>query len=300
MDKARDLQILVASVDRGGFTAAAEALGLTPSAVSKAITRFEARLGVRLLERSTRRLTTTHEGAALVEQGRRILSAIEDAEAAVMEGRGAPRGQVRVSSSVAFAIEHLAPLLPAFRARYPDVDIDLGVSDRMVDVLGQGIDVAIRTGPVGDDRLVARRFAEIHRTICASPDYLARAGVPRAPDDLARHVCINISTAPQLSLWPFRGPEGPRLIETRGSVLVDDANAILALGLAGLGIVRLGDFITSRAVRDGRLTPILTEQHLSEPVPLSLVFPPGRQRLPKVRVFLDFVTESFGASPWRL
>jgi DNA-binding transcriptional LysR family regulator len=300
MDKARDLEILVASVDRGGFTGAAEALGLTPSAVSKAMTRLEARLGVRLLERTTRRVIPTREGASLVEEGRRILAAIEDAEAAVVEGRGAPRGLVRVASSVAFAIEHLAPALPDFRARHPEVDIDLGVSDRVVDIIGDGFDVGIRTGPPQDDRLVARRFAEIRRVICGAPDYLARHGTPRSPDDLARHVCINISTAPHLSLWPFRGPSGPRLVETRGRVVVDDANAILALGLAGLGLFRLGDFITARAIRSGALVPVLVDQHVSEPVPLHLVHPPGRQRLPKVRVFLDFVAERFGSNAWRV
>jgi DNA-binding transcriptional LysR family regulator len=301
MDRAHEMAIMIAAVDHGGFAAAAAVLHLTPSGVSKAVSRLEARLGVRLLERTTRRLTPTLEGAQYIDAARRILADMNEAEAAIVAGRGRPQGRLRVNSSVAFVVHQLAPALRAFREQYPDVQLDLQVTDRLVDLAAEGADVGIRTGAVGDERLVARRFGEIRRVICASPEYLSRAGRPQAPADLEAHACINMLSAPHLSLWPFRASDGTvSLVETRGPLNVDNAEAALALGIAGQGLIRLGDFVVAGAVREGRLVPVLTDVHHVEPVPISLVFPPGRQRLPRLRVFLDFVLEQFHSSPWRL
>jgi DNA-binding transcriptional LysR family regulator len=292
-----DMAIFVAILEHEGFTAAARTLGLSPSALSKAVTRLEQRLGVRLLERTTRRLAPTPEGAAYADASRRILSDIDETEAALMEGRGHPQGRLRVNASIAFVVHQLAAALPDFCASYPDIRLDFSISDQIIDVVGEGVDVAIRAGAVGDERLGARRFAEIRRVICASPAYLARNGEPRTPQDLPRHSCVNVSSSPHLSLWPFRQGE---VIETRGPHNVDNAEGVLALGLAGLGVIRLADLVVASAVRDGRLVPILTDFHYSEPAPLSLVFPALRQRLPRVRVFIDFVVDRFKSSPWRI
>jgi DNA-binding transcriptional LysR family regulator len=300
MDRAGAMELVVAVVESGGFTAAGQRLGLTPSAVSKAVTRLEARLGVRLFERTTRRLALTQEGASYVEAARRILAEIDGVEQAVTASRTEARGLVRVNASVAFAVHHLAAALPAFRARWPEVAVDLTVSDARVDPVLAHVDVTIRTGPVGDDRLVGRKFAETNRIIAASPAYLAAHGAPTAPDDLARHACINLTSSRDLALWAFRTPEGVRTIDTTGSILVDNAVTSLALGLAGIGVVRLGDIILGEAIREGRMIPLLVDRHVAAPAPLHLVFLPGRQRLPRVRAFLDFVSETFGASPWRL
>ncbi|HEV2605718.1 MAG TPA: LysR substrate-binding domain-containing protein [Microvirga sp.] len=294
------MAVLVAAVDQGGFAAAADSLGLTASGVSKTVSRLETRLGVRLLERTTRRIAPTPEGAQYIETARRILADIEEAEAALVEGRGRPQGRLRVNSGVAFAVHQLAPALGTFSIRYPDVQLDLQVTDRIVDLAAEGADLAIRTGAVSDERLVARGFGEIRRVICASPNYLESRGTPRGPADLQGHACINMLSSPHLSLWPFRGDGGVHLVETRGPLNVDNAEAALALGLAGQGLIRLGDFVVANAVRDGRLVAVLKECHHVEPVPISLVFPPGRQRLPRMRVFLDFIMERFHASPWRL
>lgn len=301
MDRAQEMAVLVAAVDQGGFAAAAKALGLTPSGVSKTVSRLEARLGVRLLERTTRRITPTHEGAQYIEAARHILADMDEAEAAVIEGRGRPQGRLRVNSGVAFAVHQLAPTLGEFSERYPQVRLDLQVTDRIVDLAAEGADIAIRTGPVVDDRFAVRRFGEIRRVICASPDYLSRAGTPKSAADLQAHVCINMLPSPYLSLWPFRQADGAiSLIETRGPLNVDNVEAALAFGLAGQGLIRIGDFVVANAVREGRLVPVLTDIHHVEPVPISFVFQPGRQRLPRVRVFMDFVVERFQASPWRL
>ena len=297
MDRAAEMEILVAAIDRGGLTAAAERLSLTPSAVSKAITRLERRLGVKLLERTTRRIVPTAEGQAFCEAARRIIGAIDEAEAGIMASRGSPRGTLRVTTGVAFGTHLLAPVLSAFTDRYPDVTVELGITDRRVDLIAANLDVGIRTGPISDDRLIGRRFAEVRRVIVASPAYLARRGRPVHPDDLARHVCIVPSNAPGLSLWPFVIDGGIRQCDVRGTVTVDDAASIHALALGGLGIARVADTIVRDSIATGRLVTLFDTDHAAEPVPMHLVFPPGRHRLPKVRAFLDFIMAEFGAPP---
>lgn len=296
MDRAAEMEILVASVDHGGLTAAAERLDLTPSAVSKAITRLEERLGVKLLERTTRRIALTAEGRAFYDAARKIIGAIDDAEAGVMESRGKPRGTLRITSGVAFATNLLAPVLADFTEACPEVTVELGVTDRTVDILAENLDIGIRTGPVGDERLVGRRFAEVRRVIVASPAYLERRGLPLSPADLPRHTCITPSNAPNLAFWPFRQGTDTHLIEVRGTITVDDAASLHALALGGLGIARVADVIVAGSLREGRLVALFEAEHVAEPVPMHLVFPPGRQRLPKVRVFLDFITARFGKS----
>ncbi|MCA0320006.1 MAG: LysR family transcriptional regulator [Proteobacteria bacterium] len=300
MDRAAEMEILVAAIDRGGFTAAADHLGLTPSAVSKVISRLEARLGVRLVERTTRRIALTAEGRTFYAAARGIIGAIDEAEASVMEARGRPQGVLRVNCGTAFAMIQLAPVLSDFMTAHPGVSLELGIEDRIADIVGEDIDVGIRTGPVGDDRLVARRFADVRRVIVASPAYLQRMGRPTQPDDLARHVCIPIATTPDMALWPFVSAAGPRFVEVRGPVRVGTAEGAHALALGGVGIARLGDLVVARSIREGALVPLLEDSHIAEPVPMHLVFPAGRQRLPKVRVFLDFVMDRFSRSPWRV
>ena len=293
MDRASEMALVVAVLDRGGFTSAGEALGLTPSAVSKAVTRLETRLGTRLLERTTRRVAPTAEGERYVAAARRVLADIDQIEADIVENRGKPTGILRVSSSISFAVTRLATILPAFRERYPDVELDLTATDRVVDVLAENVDVAIRTGDIADDRLVARRFGTVRRVIAAAPSYLRRHGRPARAEELKRHTCVNISTARQLSYWPFVEEGRATTIDTHGHVLVDNALGVLALGLAGLGIVRLAEFTVSEHLKAGTLVELFAGEHAAPPVPLHLVHPPGRQRLPRVRVFLDHVAGAF-------
>ena len=299
MAEISDLRTFVRVVERGGFAAASKDLGLTPSAVSKLITRLEDRLGVRLLHRTTRRIALTPEGEILHLRARDVLAAIEDAEAEVSRAGRQPQGRLRVSCVTAFALHQLAPALPDFFARYPHVELDLAVTDRVVDLLAQNADVGIRTGSIADGSLVARKIAEISRALYASPGYLARRGAPRTPDQIREHDCIVLSHIPSSHRWPFRANGKVKLVEIGSRIVVDSGEAALRLAVAGGGITRLADLIVAEAVADGTLVPVLPESHVAEPVPLSAVYPQGRHRMPKVRAFLDFLVERFSHAPWR-
>jgi DNA-binding transcriptional LysR family regulator len=300
MDSATEMRVFARAIDRGSFSAAGADLDLTPSAVSKLVTRIEDRLGVRLLFRTTRRLTLTPEGEIYLARARQILADIADAEEEVTRGRGRPRGTLRVSVGTAFAAHQLAPALPEFLAQYPEIQVELVVTDRVVDIAEEQADVAIRTGPVADTSLIVRKFADAERMVCASPGYLARVGAPQEVEDILRHDVLLVSTVPGLSQWGFRMPDGSRrVIDVSPKVSSDDAETIFRLCVAGAGIARLLDMIFGEAVRDGRLIELLPDRHLSEPVPVQAVYPPGRHRLPKLTVFLDFLSKRFGTSPWK-
>lgn len=301
-DRAVEMATLVAAIEHGGFSAAARALGVTPSAVSKTITRLESRLGVRLLNRTTRRLTPTPEGEALFARGRHILAELDDAEQEAARARGAPRGLLRINSLVAFGLHQLPPVLPEFLRRYPEVQVELSIGDRMVDLVEEGTDLAIRSGRLADSSLVARKICDTQRVVCAAPAYLKRHGTPRRPEDLLRHNCIVICDNPQLRRWPFDDPagrDGVRTIEVGGNVAANNAENVLQLGLLGLGIVRLGDLVIAEHIHAGRLVPLLAEVHHVEPLPLHAVYPQARLRSPKVGAMVDFLIEKFAHAPWR-
>jgi DNA-binding transcriptional LysR family regulator len=287
-----EIAIFVAVVEAGSFAGAAEALRLTPSGASKAVSRLEDRLGVRLLERTTRRLMLTPEGDLLLSRGRDILAAIEAAEAEVTAARGKPKGLIRVNTGTAFAKHRLAPLLPAFQAAYPDIRLELSIADRRIDVIGEQVDVAIRTGYSDDSGLIARKIGEMRRVICASPAYVARHGAPRGPADLARHNCLLLTGFARLAEWPMRIDGRIINMTVSGSVTSDSAELLLDMTLAGLGVARFGDFLAEQALAEGRLVPLLVEHHVVEPSPISALTPPGRQGLPRVKAFVDFLAAS--------
>ncbi|KJS17655.1 MAG: hypothetical protein VR78_05895 [Hoeflea sp. BRH_c9] len=284
-----EIAIFIRVVERGGFAAAAEETGLTPSGVSKAVTRLEDRLGVKLLQRTTRRLMMTPEGETLLSRGRNILAEIEATEAEVMAARGKPRGIIRVNMGTAYAKHRLAPVLPEFRALYPEIDLQISVADRRVDVIGEQLDVAIRTGPLTGSSLVARRLGLAKRVIAASPAYLARHGEPKQASDLADHACLLITGFARLSEWPLRVDGRVKPVQVKPAVTCDNADILAEMALAGLGIVRLASFVIEDAIADGRLKPLLVDCHVSEPVPITALMPPGRQHLPRVRAFIDFL-----------
>jgi DNA-binding transcriptional LysR family regulator len=301
-DRALEIGALVAAADHGGFSAAARALGVTPSAVSKTITRLETRLGVRLLSRTTRRLKPTVEGETLIARGRHILAELDEAEMEVTRARGAPRGLLRINSLVAFGLHALPPVLPEFLRRYPEVQVELSISDRIVDLVEEGVDLAVRGGRLADSSLVARKICDSERIVCAAPSYLRRHGTPRRPEDLLEHNCIVISGYPQLRRWPVVDPSvagGIRTVEVSGNVSANNAENVLQMALLGVGIVRLGDLVTAEHVRAGRLVPILVGQHHVEQLTLHAVYPQSRMRSPKVAAMVDFLIEKFAHAPWR-
>jgi DNA-binding transcriptional LysR family regulator len=289
-----EIAIFVRVVERGSFTTVAEETGLTPSGVSKVVTRLEDRLGVRLLQRTTRRLALTPEGETLLSRGREILLAIEAMESEVTAARGKPRGLVRVNTGSAFAKHKLIPALPDFRARFPEIEIELGIDDRRIDVIAQQVDVAIRSGPLGDSQLVARKIGEARRVVCASRAYVKRHGKPRSPEDLARHSCLVLAGHARLAEWPMRIGSAVSPVRVKAWMTCDSADVLLDLVRAGLGIARLSSFLMEDALASGAIVSLLTDHHVPEPVPSTALMPPGRQHLPRVRAFVDFLVERCG------
>lgn len=301
MDKPGEMAVYVRVVEDGGFSAAARSLSLTPSAVSKLIGRLEARLGVRLMHRTTRSLSLTHEGVAFYQRAARILRDIEEAEESVSGVAGIPRGPLRVNAAVAFATYQLVPLLPQFVDHYPEVRLELSVTDRVVDLVEEGVDVAVRIGARTDSSLVSRRLAEDHRVICAAPAYLQRRGIPQQPADLLHHECLAwIGNQGGLNDWPFHGVDGPYALPAHGRLEVNNGETLYEMTVAGLGIGRIAEFRVAEDIRSGRLVPLLQEHHREEPLPIHAVYPHRRHLLPRVRVFVDFLLGHFTpVPPWR-
>jgi DNA-binding transcriptional LysR family regulator len=297
MDATADIRAFIQVVEQQSFTAAAHALDLTPSAVSKLITRLEERLGVRLLHRTTRRLALTAEGELYFARARQVLADLEELEAEVARSRGSPRGRLRINTS-AFGTHQLAPALPDFLARYPHVGVELSITDRVVDLIEQRADVSIRVGQLADTTLAARKIADTARVICAAPGYLKLHGFPRAPPDLAKHVCIPVVMG-EAARWPFRTRGGIEHVPVAPRVMTDSGEAALRLALEGAGIVRLSDILVGEPIRQGLLVPLLVDVHHAEILPVSALYVAGRHRLPKVRVFIDFLIERFASAPWR-
>lgn len=302
MDEFFEMRVFVRAVERGSFALAARDFGVTPSAVSKLVTRLEARLGARLLMRTTRRHGLTGEGEIYFEQGRRLIDAFENLEAEVAAVGGQVRGLLRVNANQAFASNYLAPSLPDFVARHPEVRVELAVTDRVVDLIVEQVDVAIRTGKLRDSPLIARKIGETRRVICASPAYLARHGLPRTREDLAEHRLI--PRPPRLDgfdRWMFQDAWGrPAPLDVTGPLVTDSTIAALELARGGAGILRIGELLVSHAVALGELVTLNIEGHDAEAAPLSAVTPPGAHRVPRTRAFLDFLTERFGGAPWQL
>jgi DNA-binding transcriptional LysR family regulator len=294
MDQLAEMRVFVHAIERGSFAGAAGVMGLTPSAVSKLIGRLEERLGVRLVNRTTRKLALTAEGEAYFHSGRRLIEAVDALEDEVAASAGHPRGVLRINTTVSFGVQHLAPAMIEFQQRYPDVRVSMSLTDRPVDLHAERIDVAVRVGPPTDPGLVSHKVGEVGRVICASPQYLAEQGVPESREDLARHSCL-VFTAPGRTRWAFKTADGGvEYMEVSGAFSSDSQECILQLALQGAGIARLADFMVARPIRDSRLVAVLVDQHAPERTPAYAVFPPRVQNLPKVRAFLDFLDERFG------
>lgn len=300
MDRAAEMTAFVRAVEVGGFSAAAQEMGLTPSALSKLVTRLEDRLGARLLTRTTRRLQLTVEGEAFYNRARPILNAMDEAEAEVAQAGTHPRGLLRLHCGSAFGMHQLTPAIPRFLERHRDIELEITINDEAPSLADDNFDLTIRIGALDDSSIVARRICNLERVICAAPSYLERHGAPRTPDDLQQHNCLWITSLPALRRWPFDTADGIRVVHIGGNVVANNAETVLQLAVAGVGITRLADVIVGEALRRGALIPILTDWHHVEPVPLFVTYPSGRHLAPKVRVMVDFLVEEFGRAPWRV
>jgi len=300
IDHASEMAAFVRVVDSNGFSAAAPALGLSPSAVSKLITRLETRLGVRLLQRTTRALNLTQEGEVFYAAAKRIVGEIEALENQIVGESGTPSGVLRVTTSLAFATHQLAPVLSEFLARYPLVQFELLPTDRVIDMVDEGIDVAIRIGRLADTSFMARKIGEDKRLICAAPSYLARHGTPQRPEDLARHNCIVSRDHTYLNRWSFKVDGRIVEIDVRGRAAVSEGEAQMQLALQGVGIVRLTRLTLAQAIREGTLVPLLGAFSAEEAVGIHAVYPHRRHLAPKVPAFVNFLIEKFTPPPWEI
>ena len=300
IDHASEMAAFVRVVDSKGFSAAAAGLGLTPSAVSKLVTRLETRLGVRLLQRTTRALHLTEEGEVFYAAAQRIVGEIETLEDQITGHSGTPQGLLRVTTSLAFASHQLAPVLSEFLARHPLVQLDLLPTDRVIDMVEEGIDIAIRIGRLADTSFMARKIGEDKRLICAAPSYLARHGTPRRPEELARHNCIVSRERVYLNRWPFKIDGQVSEIEVGGRVAINEGEMQMQLALQGIGIARLTRLTLARAIRDGALVSLLDDFSADEPVAIHAVYPHRRHLAAKVPAFVNFLIEKFTPPPWEI
>ena len=288
------MAVFVRAVELGGFSPAARDLHMSPSAISKLVTRLEARLGARLVNRSTRRFRLTPEGQSFYHRCVRILSDIDEAEREAGAG-AAPRGRVRVNANVPFGRHCLLPLVSGFLERYPDVALEITLSDAVVDLLEERTDVAIRVGPMRASRLVARKLGESRMAIVAAPSYLERHGTPRTVAELDRHNRIGFSFERLEEGWPLLEADVIRRIPVSGNVLVGDGESARQLALAGVGLVRLGHFHIGADLREGRLRRVLDDLNPGDAEEIHAVFVGQGGHLPaRVRAFVDYLASAIG------
>lgn len=297
MDALSDIAVFVKVVDEGSFTAAAGKLNLSRPVVSKYISRLEERLGARLLNRTTRRLSLTEAGRIFYDRSRIGLQEIEEAQLEISSLQESPRGVLRVNSPMSFGIAHLAPLIAEFTARYPDVSVDMNLDDRQVDVVEEGYDVSVRIAQMPDSSLVARRVTACRHAVVASPAYLELHGTPRTPDDLRDHNILSYSYQASANVWHFIGPDDkPVSVPVAGTVRMNNSLALREALLGGAGIMRTPTFVIGNDIRQQRLVCLLPKYQAPE-VSIFLVYPQRRFISPKVRSFVDFIAGEISDPP---
>lgn len=291
------MAIFARVVEAGSFSEAARRLDTSRSAVSKAVAKLEKAFGARLLNRSTRALSLTEVGAAVAEHCTRIVDEFEQAVQVASSLSAAPRGMLKVSASVAFGTLHVAPALAEFLALYPELSLDMTITDRLVDLAEEGYDVAVRVTAEPPGHLVARRLAPVRRKLCATPEYFYRRGVPQTPEDLVRHNCLDYTRTGKKGQWRFTGPGGEIAVPVTGPLHIDDDEALSQAVLGGLGIALLPTFIIGRDLQEGRLHAVLSE-YIPVQQHVYALYLPTRHLPPKVRAFIDFLLARFGPEPY--
>ena len=301
MDKYTEMLVFSKAADMGSFSAAARDLDLTPSAVSKLITRLEDRLGARLFQRTTRKLSLTAEGHAFQDRCGAILQEIQQAEDAVMALHDRVTGTLRITTISAFARIQMIKLMPEFMSNFPELRVELELSEREVDLVGEGVDVAIvLSDGLTDESLVARRLAVNKRVICASPDYLAKYGTPTTPEDLMSHNCLTHSSIMHFNDWEFQTSDGIRAQRVKGNFHTNSASALHEAVKSGIGIARLASYVVQPSLEKKLVVPLLQE-HAVDSSSIQLVYPHRRHLSNKVRVFTDFMVSKFTPhAPWEM
>ena len=294
MDRLQAINAFVTVVEAGSFARAAERLDASVSAVSRHVAELEAHLDARLLNRTTRRLSLTEAGTAFHERCVQLLADLEEAEQSASQGGATPRGTLKLTCPITYGVRVLAPAIAAFVARHAQVRVDVELSDRAVDLVDEGIDLAVRIGAIRSQFLVARRVGSTALVCCASPGYLERHGTPRTPDELARHACLTYEFAPVRNQWRFAAPGGAeRAVRVAGPIHANNGRMLVALAAEGAGIACEPDFIVAPEIADGRLVPILAEW-TAPAMPVHAAYPSRRHLSAKVRAFVDFLAERAG------
>ena len=292
MDKLRSMEVFVAAVDTGSFTAAAERFGISAVMVGKHVRELEQKLGAALLARTTRRQSLTEIGRQYAEQCRAILAQISAAESLAETMRLAPRGVLKVSAAVSFGMEWLSPMIPEFLEMYPEVSLDLNLNDRMIDMVEEGFDVAVRIGKLEDSSLVARPLRPYGLAICGSPAYLARRGVPQVPADLAQHECLEFSGWVPQARWRLKGEKDARNVPL-SRLRANNSYALKQAALKGFGLIMQAETALAQDIAAGRLVRVL-DDYLPTPRPMHLLYPRNRQPTPKLTSFIDFMLTRLG------
>ena len=301
MDRLTEMEAFATVVDQGGFTDAAKKMGISKSAVSKHVSSLETRLGARLLNRTTRRVSPTEIGLAYYDRARRVLNDAGEADALVTAMQSAPSGLLRVSAATDFGVNHLSPALGGFLHEFPDITVNMVLNNRYVELISEGFDLAVRIGELEDSSLRARKLADTHKMMIASPKYFEEYGRPEKIDDLNEHKLLHYSNQASGNVWKLTAPSGEkRQVRSAGWLTVNDGQSLLNAAINGLGIAFLPSFLYSDALREGLLEPAIKDLPV-ETQGIYAVYPPGRYTQPKLRAFIDFLVEQFkdrGPDEW--
>ena len=297
MDTLDGMRTFVAVVSEGSFSRAAERLNMSPQLVSKYVAQLETRLGARLINRSTRRLSITEVGQAYHERCRDVLADIDEMENAVGDAAVAAKGTLRINAPMIFGTMHLSSAIVEYQREQPEVSVDLTLDDRVIDIVSEGYDIAIRIGRLRESSLVARKLAPVRLVVCASPDYLEERGVPDTPQDLKDHECLRYTLASDSDRWQFRERDETHDVQVTGSFLATNGDAIRLAALAGRGLALQPTFIVGDDIRAGRLQIVLQDYEL-EPMGVYAVYAHRKYLSGKVRTFVDYLGDYFGSTPY--
>jgi LysR family transcriptional regulator, regulator for bpeEF and oprC len=298
MDTLLSMRIFTRIVETGSFTRASELSGLTPPRVSHLLCQLEQHLRSKLLNRTTRRVSLTEDGHAYYQRCVAVLGEIEDMEASLSRAKTTPKGRLKVNMPTAMAKNIVIPVLPEFVKQYPDISVELGVTDRQIDLIGDGVDCVVRVGDLEDSAMVAKRIGSMMTCTCATPAYLAEHGTPESIADLAEHMAVHYvsSDTGRTRAWEYLIDGKVQRVQMRGTVAVNDADTHVACALAGLGLVRTSLYLVQDALAAGRLKEVLRDFN-TEPRPVSVMYPPNRHQPQKLKVFVDWLTELYGRIP---
>ena len=297
MDRALEMQVFCAVVDKGSFVGAVDALEMSKAAVSRHVNALEERLGVRLLQRTTRRLSLTEEGRVFYQQAREVLALMGEAESAVSSGNHEPAGVLRVNAPVSFGVLHLAPLWTAFLEQNPKIELDISLNDRQVDLVEEGYDVAVRIARLESSSLVGRRFTSTRMRLCAAPSYIKSHAPVEVPQDLAEHRVIAYSNFSSGNEWSFTGPDGEHKVNTRSVIRCNNGDTCRSIALTAGGILLQPSFMVSEDLRRGDLVELLPEYRSVE-LGIYAVYPTRKHLASKVRAFINFLVEQFEQVDW--